>query len=152
MLAVGRNLQESRGPDLAGDEGTAEDANKEANGDQGSDTVCCSREGSGKRTKEESSNEGPSSPESITAGSSDDSNKEGGGESGNVGIGDIDGAHIEIFSDGDAHEWWKGVPGPKGNKETEPGEEEDSAIHVNDIEDGNGASLVIDWVDFWRLP
>ena len=151
-VAGERNLQESRGPDLAGDESTAQDANEETNGDQGSNTVCRSREGSGNRTKEKSANESPSSTESVTTGSGDDSNEEGGSESGDVGVGDINGTHVEILSDSDSQEWWEGIPRPEGDEETKPRKEEYTAVHVDDIKNGNRPRLVVDWVDLWRLP
>jgi hypothetical protein len=36
---------------------------------------------------------------------------------------------------------------PEGNEETPPSEEEDSAINVKDIEDGDGSGLSVDRVD-----
>lgn len=43
---------------------------------------------------------------------------------------------------------WKSVPCPKGDHEAEPREEEDPAICVYRVEDGQGTSLPVDWVDY----
>lgn len=51
---------------------------------------------------------------------------------------------------GMAYQGRKGVPCPKGNHETEPGEEEYTAIDVNRVEERNGSSLEVDWVDLRR--
>lgn len=50
------------------------------------------------------------------------------------------------------YKWRKGVPSPKGNHEAEPGEEEDPAIDVPDIEERDGPSLSVDRIDLWGSP
>ena len=44
------------------------------------------------------------------------------------------------------------LPRPEADEEGPPREEEDPAIHVDRIEDGDGQRLVIDRVDIWRSP
>lgn len=45
------------------------------------------------------------------------------------------------------------LPRPEGNHETKPAEEENSAIDISKgVEDRNGPSFVVDWVDLWGLP
>jgi hypothetical protein len=51
-----------------------------------------------------------------------------------------------------AHQWRKGIPSPEGYHETEPREEEDSAIGVDGIQGGDGPSLAVDGVDLGRSP
>jgi hypothetical protein len=47
---------------------------------------------------------------------------------------------------------WKGIPTPEGNKEAKPAEEEHSTVHIDDIEEGYGPSLVVDGVDLRGRP
>jgi len=46
---------------------------------------------------------------------------------------------------------YESIPRPEGHEETKPTEEEDSSVHVDDIEEGNGASLVVDRIDLGGL-
>lgn len=43
-------------------------------------------------------------------------------------------------------------PRPEGQQETKPGEEEDSSIFIDGVQDWDGASLAVDRVDFWLRP
>lgn len=46
-----------------------------------------------------------------------------------------------------------GLPRPESNHETKPAEEENPAIDISEgVEDRNGPSFVVDWVDFRGLP
>jgi hypothetical protein len=46
-----------------------------------------------------------------------------------------------------------GLPRPEGNHETKPAKEENSAIDISKgVEDRNGPSFVVDWVDLGGLP
>ena len=47
---------------------------------------------------------------------------------------------------------WESYPTPKGNKESEPSECEDTTIDVNWVERRNRAGLPVDWIDHWGPP
>lgn len=42
---------------------------------------------------------------------------------------------------------WRSYPTPERYKESKPSEEEHTTVHINGIEPGNRASLVVDRVD-----
>lgn len=45
------------------------------------------------------------------------------------------------------------IPRPESDHKTKPGEEECAAIGCGyRVEEGNGAGLLVDGVDFWRTP
>lgn len=44
------------------------------------------------------------------------------------------------------------LPRPEGNEKAEPGEEEDTPIEADRVEERDGAGFLVDWVDFWLGP
>lgn len=48
---------------------------------------------------------------------------------------------------GAAYQWREGVPRPKGNHEAEPRKEEDAAVDIDDVEEGDGPRFSVDRVD-----
>lgn len=53
--------------------------------------------------------------------------------------------------DGVSHQWWKCIPRPEGNHETEPSKEENAPVDVDRVEEWYTPGLSVDRVDF-RTP
>ena len=60
--------------------------------------------------------------------------------------------HVEVLGDDLFEEWWKGIPGPEGDEEGEPGDIEDTTVDVDRIEYRDLASLAVYRIDFWVFP
>ena len=54
-----------------------------------------------------------------------------------------------MFEQCKTYQWREGIPRPKGDEEAKPREEEDAAVHVERVQERNGASLAVYRVDLW---
>ena len=76
----------------------------------------------------------PSRSEAITSSTSSQSHYQSRSQSDNIRVGDLVLGEMEIFLDGYCQQWRKSIPGPKGDEERPPREQEDPAIDIERVE------------------
>lgn len=119
-------VEEACGPNLAGHETAAENADEETQCEKLVDGVSGAGEGGRDSTDEEDSSEGLAGTNPVTRGTGDETDDEAvtvlewvdrdrqvhvrSGQSDDIGIGDVDSREREILLDRHAHERWEGVP------------------------------------------
>ena len=58
----------------------------------------------------------------------------------------------DVLCDGKSQEGRKGVPAPKGNEEAKPGEVDDPAVDVDEVEHRDGTRLMVDRIHLRSPP
>ena len=95
-------VEESSGPDLAWDKGSAKNTDEETDSVEAGCIVCSTSERRWNGTAKQGSDECQTGTESVAKRASNGTNDEGGSQSDDVGVGDLILRKTKIFPDGDA--------------------------------------------------
>ena len=103
-------VEEAGRPDLAGDEGAAEDADEEADGVEAVGAVDAAGAEGGDCAGDQAAREGVAGSEAVAAGACDETDQEGGAEAYDVAVEDLVGGEVDVFLDDVGEERWECVP------------------------------------------
>lgn len=163
-------VEESGGPDLAWHESATQDADEESQCNQTGDIVHQPSHGRRNGASEKHANICPSWTKAITERARNESNDQGAGQRGDIGVCNIGLRQMEVLFDRPREQWRESVPRqivsykysssdhdiflptPESNKEPPPREEEYSSILIDRIQHRDRSGLPVDGIYNRRTP